>query len=110
MEHTQFGRLLASIRKLQDLSLRDMAVRLNVSPSYLSSVETGKMPVTTRLLDRIFKHFNLSEQQKADLQKAAIFNLIKIDNRPDELIKALANHKLNYDQISYLSAIISNQD
>jgi len=42
MEHNQFGKFIESKRKKMDLSLRKMAMMLELSPAYVNDIEKGR--------------------------------------------------------------------
>lgn len=68
---TDFGRFLRKIRIDCDEILKDMAEKLNVSAAYLSAVEMGKRNIPEHWVDEIVKFYNLSEDEKNNLSKAA---------------------------------------
>lgn len=70
---TQFGKILRKIRIDQGLLLKDMADAFGVSSAYLSSVETGKKPVSDDLVKRAaaFLRLDPESDEYAELQDAA---------------------------------------
>lgn len=71
---TPFGKELTKIRLDNNLSLKDMAVGLNVPSSYLSAVESASSngkTLTPEFLERILKFLNLDENQERRLRLAA---------------------------------------
>lgn len=57
---TLFGKEIRKLRVDRDVTLRKMADSLNISPSYLSSIETGKRALTDDVRDKMIGYFNLS--------------------------------------------------
>jgi transcriptional regulator with XRE-family HTH domain len=50
---------LTLIRVFHNLKQKDLAERLNISPSYLSEIESGKKPVTLELLQKYSEQFRI---------------------------------------------------
>lgn len=68
---TDFGRFLRKIRIDCGEILKDMAEKLNVSAAYLSAVEMGKRNIPEQWVNRISELYNLSEEEKNNLNDAA---------------------------------------
>ena len=83
---TDFGRFLRKIRIDCGEILKDMAEKLNVSAAYLSAVEMGKRNIPEQWVNRISELYNLSEEEKINLNGAA-----------DNSAKSIT---LNFDNIS----------
>lgn len=83
---TDFGRFLRKIRIDSGEILKDMAEKLNVSAAYLSAVEMGKRNIPEQWVNKISELYNLSEEEKNNLHKAA-----------DNSAKSIT---LNFDNIS----------
>lgn len=83
---TDFGRFLRKIRIDSGETLKDMAEKLNVSAAYLSAVEMGKRNIPEQWVNKISELYNLSEEEKNNLNKAA-----------DNSAKSIT---LNFDNIS----------
>jgi transcriptional regulator with XRE-family HTH domain len=56
---TDFGKFVRKLRIDKTITLRSMADDIGKSPSYLSSVETGKRSITNDFFDSVAKYFNL---------------------------------------------------
>lgn len=54
-----FGKEVRKLRIDADLLLADMAEYLQVTPSYLSSVETGRKPLTDAVVTKTIEYFRL---------------------------------------------------
>ena len=68
---TEFGRLLRAERLERDLLLGDFAKQLNISPPYLSQIETGKRPVPDGFSDKVVKQLGLSATDANRFERAA---------------------------------------
>ncbi len=68
---TEFGKALRTLRIEHDEILKDMADHLGVTPSFLSSVETGKKNVPVTWVPLIAEVYGLSEQETCELQAKA---------------------------------------
>ncbi len=68
---TDFGRFLRKIRIDCGEILRDMADKLNVSAAYLSAVEMGKRNIPEQWVNQISSLYNLSDEEKNNLNNAA---------------------------------------
>lgn len=81
MKATAFGKYLRKLRIEQEILLKDMAQKLDVSSAYLSSVELGKKSISDAFVEKVCSSFNLNKQQSNDLQSAASVSQpsVKID-------------------------------
>jgi transcriptional regulator with XRE-family HTH domain len=61
---TKFGIQLRKIRLDNGEKLSDMAKRLGISVSSLSTVETGKVPITNKIIDGVIDNYDLDEYTK----------------------------------------------
>lgn len=73
---TAFGRVLRSIRMDRSELLLDMAKKLNVQPSFLSSVENGKRNVPKSWPQKISQLYALNDFEFASLHRAAQVDII----------------------------------
>lgn len=76
MKLTEFGKFLRKLRIDNGELLKDMSIKLNVTPSFLSMVETGRRSVPKKWEEEIEKIYSLSLKQKEEL--------ISILNRNEE--------------------------
>lgn len=67
MKLTEFGKFLRKLRIDNGELLKDMAIKLSVTPSFLSMVETGKRSAPKKWEEEIEKVYNLSLKQKEEL-------------------------------------------
>jgi len=67
---TVFGKFLRDLRHLHSELLKDMADHLEVSPAFLSGVESGKKSVPPGWPDMLQKIYKLPASQRETLNKA----------------------------------------
>ena len=67
---TPFGKALRKLRIDRGLLLKDMADGINVTPSFLSSVEAGRKAIPSDLIARIDAWRPLSVHEKQELERA----------------------------------------
>jgi transcriptional regulator with XRE-family HTH domain len=81
---TEFGRFLRKLRIDCGELTKDMAEKLDVTASYLSAVETGKRNIPGSWINSISTMYNLDQETKKELQKAADHSAtmvtVKLDN------------------------------
>ncbi|MCH3909892.1 MAG: helix-turn-helix domain-containing protein [Bacilli bacterium] len=67
---TEFGKELRKIRIDRDQVLKDMADRLGVSSSYISSIESGERRVSDKFYSSVLENYNLNPKEKEALRIA----------------------------------------
>lgn len=67
---TELGKFLRKLRIDADEILLDMANKLGVAPSFLSSVENGKRRMPSAWNARICELYALTDAQKAEFERA----------------------------------------
>lgn len=86
---TKFGKTLRIIRLERNEKLKDMAGKLKITPSYLSSVENGKKPITKEFVDRIFSFYDFNGEEKDKIEEAYVKTshsiTIFFDDKEEEL-------------------------
>ncbi len=89
---TEYGKELRHIRLDYSEILGTMADKLGVSPSYLSSIETGSRAIPPDLTDKVINSYGLAEEAANKLMKAEINTsqslTINLDGASDEQIEA----------------------
>jgi len=66
-----FGEVLKRLREEKDVTLRELARKLNVSAPFLSDVEKNRRaPLTTERLKQVVEALNLSENEERELMDA----------------------------------------
>jgi len=69
---TPFGAILRQLRRDRDVTLKEMAAALAISPAYLSALEHGKRGVPTwYMVQRIIAYFNVIWDEAEELQRLA---------------------------------------
>lgn len=67
MEQT-FGSFVRQMRIARELSLRGLAARLNLSPVYMSNIETDRRPAPTQEhLDKLIHELGLDKEEQEHL-------------------------------------------
>jgi len=67
---TPLGKELRIIRLNSNEILKDMANKIGITPSYLSSIENGKRTPTRALVNKIISIYKLDEKQSQNIQEA----------------------------------------
>lgn len=93
-ELTPFGTEARKIRKEKGLLLRDMAQATNVTPGFLSMVETGRKQVPSDLVAKIIGAFGLTSRTASQLQRAAALSArefkLRLEENPTRIDRELA--------------------
>lgn len=71
MKLNDFGKELRKLRIDKSELLKDMADRLQVSPAFISAVETGHKPIPADFVARIAVAYDLGDEERGRLQKGA---------------------------------------
>jgi transcriptional regulator with XRE-family HTH domain len=96
---TPFGAKLRQLRKERNITLKDMAIALDVSSAYLSALEHGKRGKPTWfLIQRIIAFFNIIWDEAEELQRLAemsdpniTINTAGMDPKATELTNLLSD-------------------
>ena len=67
MKLTEFGKFLRKLRVDNGELLKDMAIKLNVTLSFLSMVETGRRNIPKKWEEEIEETYSLNLKQKEEL-------------------------------------------
>jgi hypothetical protein len=70
MAYTEFGEFFRILRIKNHEVLADAKVFLGVSTAFISSVECGKKRVPSDWFNKITDHYNLSQEEQAELRHA----------------------------------------
>jgi len=69
---TPFGQKIRQIRRVKNVSLKEMAEGVGVSSAYLSALEHGKRGTPTwAMIQRIIAYFNIIWDEAEELQRLA---------------------------------------
>ena len=113
---TEFGKLLRIIRINCGDSAKDMAQKLNMSPSYLSTIENGKRNIPPDMDALLIHAYKLSDKDKAKLRKAMAesSDTVKIDltdlaEKKKQMIYEITRGDLDEATIDQLCKIINQK-
>ena len=117
---TEYGKILRKIRIDCGEVLGDMAENLEISSSYLSSIETGSRNVPQNFTDIISEKYGLQKSIIKKLRKAEVSNLKevklpfndKISNMRKEtaVIFARTFNNINDDDMEKIRAILVKRE
>ena len=113
---TNLGKKLRKIRIDNDEISSDMARKLEISVSYLSAIENGKRNISKDLAEKLFKIYQLSDNDKEKiLQAISIYSgemRIRLDSLNEKqkelsLLYAREVGKLNDKQIEKITEYLN---
>ncbi|MDK9789924.1 helix-turn-helix domain-containing protein [Vibrio sp. D431a] len=94
-QRTYLGKYLRTLRVNLDETGKEMAVKLNVSPTTLFSIEHGERRMTDEALDKLVKTYQLSDEEHLKVRKLRSSSVdsvhINLKNSPNEA-KLLASN------------------
>ena len=100
----EFGKFCRKLRIDRGELLADMAKKLEVTASYLSAVEVGKRAVPKEWLSILSEKYDLSSEEKKELQKAIDLstNVVKFEiaNKKQEDKEMLLKLARSFDNLS----------
>ena len=111
----EYGKVLRKIRIDKGLTMAQMAKAIGITSAYLSTIERGKRNIPKNLTQNVINHYELSNEQVAELQKAELLSRdsIEIELEDMELSKkslALSfadNLKdMTYEQVALIDDIM----
>ena len=71
-QEKSFGEVLHLLREKKDVTLRELARKINVSAPFLSDVEKGRRaPLTAERLEAVVSALNLDKDEERELYDAA---------------------------------------
>lgn len=79
MKLTEFGKAVRMLRLDTEVTLGDMADALEISPAYLSSMETGRREPQETIVERAIEFFEERGQSAQHLREAADRSRRRID-------------------------------
>ena len=102
MKLTEFGKFSRKLRIDNGELLKDMAIKLNVTVSYLSAVEIGKRNIPEKWEEEIVRAYHLNLQEREELKEAIIYSKkvfkINFEKEEKDLILMLARKVDNMDE------------
>lgn len=112
---TEFGKYIRKLRIDNTVTLRSMADGMKMSPSYLSSVETGKRNITIKYFNAVVAYFQLTGSKVTELQRLADISRNEIPlslreanhgQRNTAIVFARRLNTLTNDEVRKLDAIL----
>ncbi len=100
---TDFGKFCRKLRIDNDEIMKDMAKKLEVTPSYLSAIEKGKRTIPTDWAEQIANHYELSKQQISELTN--IFVIDSLSERERSALEPAVSAIYFTDSSDYLSGL-----
>ena len=76
--HASLGEFFKTYSEEHNISMRSMASKLEISPSYLSALISGKREMSQAFIDKFIKVSGISGQQADIFMEAALFNIREI--------------------------------
>lgn len=105
MKLTEFGKFSRKLRIDNGELLKDMAMKLDVTVSYLSAVEIGKRNLPEKWEAEIVRAYHLNEKESEELKEAIIYskkvfkiNVESFEKEEKDLILMLARKVDNMDE------------
>ena len=105
MKLTEFGKFSRKLRIDNGELLKDMAIKLNVTVSYLSAVEIGKRNIPEKWEEEIVRAYHLNLQEREEQKEAIIYskkvfkiNVENFEKEEKDLILMLARKVDNMDE------------
>ena len=113
MALNEIGVFLTNFRNQIGESLRTMAMKLDISATYLSAIENNKRNIPADFIDKFVEVYKIDEETREKLEKASLLSSsnFKIDisdssEMKKELLYSLANSEVNEHTLEKLSAIL----
>lgn len=112
---SEYGKTIRKIRIDKGLTMAQMANTLGVTSAFLSMIEQGKRNIPECLTKDIISHYELSNEQAAELQKAEHLSrnsieikLSEVDLDKKALVLSLANNLKNMtcEQVAMINDIM----
>lgn len=115
---TEFGKYIRKRRIDKVVTLREMADAMGLSPSYLSSVETGKRNITDTFLNEVVNYLKLKVEEVTYLHNLAAISQkeisISIERANDKqknsaVFFARKLNTLNSDELDKINKILEGK-
>lgn len=114
---TKLGKELRKLRLDLGITLNEMAAQIGVSPSLLSSAETGKKPATPALIDKLADQFDHVRQRRVaflhlaeETRSEVRIRLLENNDQANDVALAFARNfdSLTTQQLEQLMAVFNN--
>ena len=76
---SEYGKTLRKIRIDKGLTLAQMAKAIGITSAYLSTIERGKRNIPKSLTQDVIGHYELSNEQVEELQKAELQSMDSLE-------------------------------
>lgn len=112
---SNYGKVLRKIRIDKGLTMAQMAKAVGITSAYLSTIERGKRNIPKSLTQNVINHYELSNEQVTELQKAEYLSMdsVEIDISSAGLherilVLSLAKNLKNmtYEQVEMIKNIV----
>ena len=112
---SEYGKTLRKIRIDNGFTLAQMAKAVGITSAYLSTIERGKRNIPKNLTQNIIGHYELSNEQATELQKAEYLSmdsfeieLSAVSLHKKTLVLSLAKNLKNmtYEQVARIKSIM----
>lgn len=101
-KHTTFGEQLRLLRETSGMTLREVAVNIEIDPSLLAKIERNQRQPTKHLIKNIANFFSVNEKELLEeflsdqiaykiLDEEADLNILKVAEEKVAYIKTLRN-------------------
>lgn len=113
----KLSKFLKILRVSYNESAREMAEKLEISPSYLSSIESGKRPVPENFEEKMIDCYDLAGEELKEFREAVhemqgylTFNPSNLKEDERMLIMKLLNKSIDESTIQKLCGIVKGDD
>ena len=112
---SEYGKILRKIRIDKGLTLAQMAKAVGITSAYLSTIERGNRKIPKYLTQNVINHYELSNEQVAELQKAEYLSMDSVEIElsavslhKKTLVLSLAKNLKNmtYEQVARIKSIM----
>jgi transcriptional regulator with XRE-family HTH domain len=101
-KHTTFGEHLRQLRETAGMTLREVAVNIEIDPSLLAKIERNQRQPTKQLIKNVSVYFKVDEKKLLDeflsdqiaykiLDEEADLNVLKVAEEKVSYLKTLRN-------------------
>lgn len=112
---SNYGKILRKIRIDKGLTMAQMAKSVGITSAYLSTIERGKRNIPKSLTQNVINHYELSNEQVTELQKAEYLSMDSVEIELSDvgldkktLVLSLAKNLKNmtYEQVEMIKNIV----
>ena len=112
---SNYGKILRKIRIDKGLTMAQMAKAVGITSAYLSTIERGKRNIPKSLTQNVINHYELSNEQVTELQKAEYLSMDSVEIELSDvgldkktLVLSLAKNLKNmtYEQVEMIKNIV----